>query len=107
MSDLETLISDVNDAGFLLANLFQLKPDLWQANLRTAEGKLSFEYGRGSTPYYALLQAFTMMGEGQEALTSTSRLLVNPVAEPKTTGASLLATLNLRKVEPIRLGVKT
>lgn len=103
MPGLESLIEEINESGYLLSNLFQLTDRRWQANLRTAEGKLFFEYGRGASPYEALLQAFEMMGEGQEAAKQTSRVLINPVAIPAVSGASLLASLGLRKPVEIKL----
>ncbi len=104
---LESLIDEVNECGYLLANLFQLSDRRWQANLRTSEGKLFFEYGRGATPYMALLAAFTHMGEGQEAFRTTLNLskapsIPSPEGLKKVLDEGILASLGLKKRE-IRL----
>jgi hypothetical protein len=100
---LEELILEINASGYLLANLFQLTDTRWQANLRTSgESPLMFEYGKGTTPYEALSRAFHAMGEGVQARQSRSIASI----EPSKSGNALLASLGLRKKEPIKIGVK-
>lgn len=87
---LEELIRDINADGFHVSNLFQQRDHSWQANLRTAGGFLQQEYGCGSTPYLALMEALTKMQEAPKAKK------VLGVASVQT-GSSLLASLGLKK----------
>lgn len=60
----ETLFREINDAGYLVNNLFQsraFKGDErdWQANIRSPlPDDKCFEFGRGATPEAALKAAF-------------------------------------------------
>lgn len=56
---LESLITEANERGFLLNNLFQLSSGLWQANLRNATH--GTEFGRGYSATDALSDAIDKM----------------------------------------------
>jgi hypothetical protein len=60
LSNLETIIKDLNSSGFWISNLFQTQDGLWQANLAKLFpfGRASFEFGLGRNPTEALLKAW-------------------------------------------------
>jgi hypothetical protein len=54
---LESFLEDLAAEGWLVNNLFQPAPYLWQANLRRANDEWATDYGRGFTPLDALSAA--------------------------------------------------
>lgn len=54
---IESAISEINDAGFELNNLFQIDRDFWRCNLRSSTEKTFFDFGQGKTPEEALRNA--------------------------------------------------
>lgn len=55
---LESLIAEVNAAGFSFNNLFETAPGKWQCNLRTADDRNFAGYGYGASPVEAVAAAF-------------------------------------------------
>lgn len=55
MTDLASLIREVNGRGFLVHNLFQLSMTRWRVNLRTEDFRFS-EFAEGNTAEDALTQ---------------------------------------------------
>jgi hypothetical protein len=105
------LIKEINEGGFLISNLFQLTSTRWRANLRTiGDGAtpLFFDFGEGSSPYEALLSAYSKMGPGVEARASNPKAFTGGwQAEQKRAGADLLASLGLKKKSsPIKLAAR-
>lgn len=51
---LESLLTEIAEAGFLVNNLFQREDHSWQANLRSADGHTAFAYGHSALDALAL-----------------------------------------------------
>ena len=52
---IEPILSEIEDAGLRVCNLFQLEDGVWQANLYDDEQ--AWNFGRGNTPSEALTSA--------------------------------------------------
>jgi hypothetical protein len=63
MIDIDALVAEINAAGYMVTNCFQLRGGMFQANLRRADGWQAdysgpFNYAMGPTVGEALLRAF-------------------------------------------------
>lgn len=95
---IDSLLSEIADRGWLVSNLFQLAPNLWQANLRTETHHTG--WGTGPTPELALSAALDEIENAIPTFTPEVSYTygVNPVQSLSTLLSNLRpkSTFNLR-----------